>query len=39
MDQIAGLFDVTLRHRGDESTFARIRQEVFHLTDQFPIPE
>ena len=39
MDQIARFFDVTLRHRADESTFARVRQEVFHLTDQFPIPE
>jgi glycine hydroxymethyltransferase len=39
MDQIARFFDLTLRHRADESTFARVRQEVFHLTDQFPIPE
>ncbi len=39
MDLIAGWIDMALRHRADESAVARIRQEVFHLTDQFPIPE
>jgi glycine hydroxymethyltransferase len=39
MDHIAGWIDMGLRHRADESAIARIRQEVFHLTDQYPIPE
>jgi glycine hydroxymethyltransferase len=39
MDLIAGWVDMALRHRADESAIARIRQEVIHLTDQFPIPE
>jgi len=39
MDLIAGWIDMALRHRADESAIARIRQEVIHLTDQFPIPE
>jgi glycine hydroxymethyltransferase len=39
MDLIAGWIDMALHHRADESAVARIRQEVFHLTDQFPIPE
>ena len=39
MDLIAGWIDMALRHRADESAVARIRQEVFHLTDQVPIPE
>ena len=39
MDHIAGWIDMGLRHRADEAAVARIRQEVFHLTDQYPIPE
>ena len=39
MELIAGWIDMALHHRADESAVARIRQEVFHLTDQFPIPE
>ena len=39
MELIAGWIDMALHHRADESAIARIRQEVFHLTDQFPIPE
>jgi len=39
MDLIAGWIDMALRHRADESAIARIRQEVIHMTDQFPIPE
>jgi glycine hydroxymethyltransferase len=39
MELIAGWIDMALHHRADEAAVARIRQEVFHLTDQFPIPE
>jgi glycine hydroxymethyltransferase len=39
MDHIAGWIDMGLRHGADEAAIARIRQEVFHLTDQYPIPE
>ena len=39
MELVAGWIDMALHHRADESAIARIRQEVFHLTDQFPIPE
>jgi glycine hydroxymethyltransferase len=39
MDHIAGWIDMGLRHRANEAAIARIRQEVFHLTDQYPIPE
>ena len=39
MDHIAGWIDMGLRHRANEAGIARIRQEVFHLTDQYPIPE
>jgi len=39
MDHIAGWIDMGLRHSANEAGIARIRQEVFHLTDQYPIPE
>jgi glycine hydroxymethyltransferase len=39
MDHIAGWIDMALRHSANEAGIARIRQEVFHLTDQYPIPE
>ncbi|HLO68324.1 MAG TPA: serine hydroxymethyltransferase [Holophaga sp.] len=39
MERIAGWIDMALRYRADEASSARIRQEVFELTDQFPIPE
>ena len=39
MVRIAGWIDMALRFRADESSTARIRQEVFELTGLFPIPE
>jgi len=39
MELIAGWITMALHHRADESAIARIREEVYHLTDQFPIPE
>jgi glycine hydroxymethyltransferase len=39
MDLIAGWIDMALRHRADECAIGRIRQQVFALTDKFPIPE
>jgi len=39
MAMIGDWIDMALKHRADESAIARIREQVFHLTDQFPIPE
>ncbi|MDP2876694.1 MAG: serine hydroxymethyltransferase [Holophaga sp.] len=39
MAMIGDWIDMALKHRADESAVARIREQVFHLTDQFPIPE
>ncbi|BDU75051.1 serine hydroxymethyltransferase [Mesoterricola sediminis] len=39
MVRIAGWIDSALRSRADEAAIARIRDEVFALTAQFPIPE
>ena len=39
MAMIGDWIDMALKHRADESAIARVREQVFHLTDQFPIPE
>jgi glycine hydroxymethyltransferase len=39
MERIADWIDMALRYRGEEGSSARIREEVFALTGQFPIPE
>ncbi len=39
MALIADWIDLTLKHRADESALARIREQVFHLSEQFSIPE
>ena len=39
MERIAGWIDMALRYRAEEASAARIRQEVFELTSNFPIPE
>ena len=39
MEQIAGWIDQALRNRADEGAITKVRQEVFHLTEKYPIPE
>jgi len=39
MKHIAGLMDSALRNRADEAKVAQVREEVFALTQRYPIPE
>jgi glycine hydroxymethyltransferase len=39
MEQVAGWIDQALRHHTDPAVLGQVREEVFALTQRFPIPE
>ncbi len=39
MELIGAWIDQALRNRADVAAVTKVRDEVFHLTEKFPIPE